>query len=831
MHIAIIGLCFTDARGIAFQHDAVLVALSFGIAVAGSFAALEMIERWRNANGVPARFWQLASATAFGGSIWAMHFVALLALKIGLPLTYAPGPTVLSLLTAIGVVGLGLQIIRAGISWRRIAGAGITVGFGIATMHYVGMSGVRFPGSLAYTPSLWGLSLLIAIAAATCALWLSLTLQARWQRAAVALVMGGAICGMHYTGMAASVFQVDPLAHVTAGEPRSLLAIAVALMTLALIMCALLLVAADRRLFVARRHEADVLSLSNRKLLQVNADLALRNEQFEAVLSNMKQGVCLFDSENRLEISNGRYAEIYRLPPGATRVGNSLGEILQARADAGSSPDMSTADYLAQRNEVVVANHAADSIVTLKNGRIISISHQPMPNGGWVATHEDITDRQQAETRIAFMAKHDALTRLPNRVLFHERLAEAIEMTTRGTGCALLCLDLDKFKTVNDTLGYPIGDRLLQAMADRLRACLRDGDTMARLGGDEFAIIQPAVARSADAEVLATRIIDTLRRPFDIDSHQIGIGISVGVALAPTDGTSCEALLKNADIALYLAKLEGSKLRFFEPGMDARIQARRSLEEDLREAIVRDQFEIHYQPLIDLTRRKVTGFEALLRWQHPARGLVSPAEFIPVAEETGMIVAIGKWVLRTACFEAENWPADISVAVNLSAVQFKEGDLVASVKEALAASGLRADRLELEITESVLLQDATATLTALHELRAMGISVALDDFGTGYSSLSYLHSFPFDKIKIDQSFVRDMVTNKDSMAIIRAITGLGHSLRMKTTAEGVETLEQLTALRQEGCTQIQGYLFSRPRPAGELPLLIESLQQIESGAV
>jgi predicted signal transduction protein with EAL and GGDEF domain len=325
--------------------------------------------------------------------------------------------------------------------------------------------------------------------------------------------------------------------------------------------------------------------------------------------------------------------------------------------------------------------------------------------------------------------------------------------------------------------------------------------------------------------------MDAFHNPIDVQGHLIVAGLSVGVALAPGDGATSETLLRNADIALYLAKTEGRGIvRFFEPEMDARIQLRRALELDLRDAVRRNEFEIYYQPMISLAAGKLTGFEALLRWHHPVRGLVSPAEFIPVAEETGLIVAIGAWVLRIACLEAQSWPADISVAVNLSSVQFKKGDLVGTVRDALTSSGLQPDRLELEITESVLLLDSVATVGALHQLRAMGIAIALDDFGTGYSSLSYLRSFPFDKIKIDQSFVRDLVENKESMSIVRAVTGLGHSLSMTTTAEGVETQEQLVRLRAEGCTEVQGYLFSRPRPANELPMLIERLQPVGEDA-
>ena len=826
MRFQIAGLCFTDAEGIGFHHDLGLVALSYVIAVGGSYASLEMIERWRSARSAQARYWQLASAVALGGSIWSMHFIAMLALRIDLPLTYAPVLTLLSLLIAISVVWCGLQILVPDASWARISCAGIVVGLGVAAMHYVGMAAVRFPGHLAYTPSLWSLSLLIAIAAATVALWLSLMLRERWQRAAAALAMGVAICGMHYTGMASTVFQVDPLAGIAPGLSRGPLVAAVTLTTLALILCALVFVAIDRRLLASTMREALALRQSNAKLALANAELELGRQQLDAVLSNISQGLCFFDADRRLLLSNRRYAEIYGLSADQIHPGIPLKEILTLRAATGGVPDMTPDDYIAGTQAQASAFTPDGMVVHLKNGRIISIRHQPMPDGGYVATHEDITDRRQAEARVVFLARHDALTQLPNRVLFHERLDQAVEMIGRGNGCAVLFLDLDHFKLVNDTLGHPVGDALLQAAAERLQACVREVDTLARLGGDEFAIIQLGVDRPDDASLLANRIVAAFRDPFDIDGHQLVIGTSVGVAVAPGDGTSSQKLLTNADIALYLAKTEGrGTVRFFEPEMDARIQLRRALELDLRGAIARNEFEIYYQPLVNLAAGRVVAFEALLRWHHPIRGLVFPAEFIPLAEETGMIVLIGEWALRAACVEAETWPQDISVAVNLSPIQFKKGNLVATVKSALDISGLRPDRLELEITKSILLQDTASILTALHQLRKMGVAVALDDFGTGYSSLSYLRSFPFDKIKIDQSFVRDLIKNDDAMSIIRAVTGLGHNLRMTTTAEGVETLEQLDKLREEGCTEVQGYIFSRPIPASGLPALINSLQK------
>jgi diguanylate cyclase (GGDEF)-like protein/PAS domain S-box-containing protein len=434
----------------------------------------------------------------------------------------------------------------------------------------------------------------------------------------------------------------------------------------------------------------------------------------------------------------------------------------------------------------------------------------------------DVTERKQAEARIAYMAHHDALTDLPNRVLFNERLNELLARVRRnGESLAVHCLDLDHFKGVNDTLGHPIGDELLKTVAQRLGKSLRDTDMVARLGGDEFAIIQFPLGGPNEASQLATTLIEIVSKPYEVHGHEFVVGASIGIALAPGDGEASDALLRNADMALYRAKAEGrGTAHFFEPDMDRRIQARRMLELDLRKAFAHSEFELFYQPLINLQANAVAGFEALLRWRHPERGMIAPAEFIPLAEEIGLIVPLGEWVLRQACTEAMRWPAGLKVAVNLSPAQFRNRGVVNAVMTALAYSRLPADRLELEITESVLLGETEANLATLHQLRSIGVSISMDDFGTGYSSLSYLRSFPFDKIKIDRSFVSELSRRPDCVAIIRAVAGLGMSLGIATTAEGVETREQLERVRAEGCTEVQGYLFSPPRPASEIGALI-----------
>lgn len=440
---------------------------------------------------------------------------------------------------------------------------------------------------------------------------------------------------------------------------------------------------------------------------------------------------------------------------------------------------------------------------------------------GFLVAIVDITERRKAEARIAYMAHHDSLTNLANRAAYQERLQLALEQSRQaGNGVAVLCIDLDLFKNVNDSFGHPTGDRLLTLVADRLASQVGGSGLAARLGGDEFAVMLAGVSSPNEASDYAARLIEVLSVPYDIDGIDIVIGASVGIALSPGDGESGEQLLRNADMALYRAKSEGGGVhRFFEKEMDRQAQRRRDMELDLRRALINGEFELHYQPLVDLTEDRITGFESLLRWRHPVKGMISPAEFIPVAEDIGLIVGIGEWVLREACAEAVKWPDNIKVAVNLSPVQFRSRNLVQAVVTALAHSGLSPLRLELEITESVFLAETEANLAILHQLRGLGVRISMDDFGTGYSSLSYLRSFPFDKIKIDRSFVRDLAERPDCLAIVRAISGLGRSLDITTTAEGVETVDQLESLRAEGCDEVQGFLFSPARPSVELAQL------------
>jgi diguanylate cyclase (GGDEF)-like protein/PAS domain S-box-containing protein len=546
------------------------------------------------------------------------------------------------------------------------------------------------------------------------------------------------------------------------------------------------------------------------------ADLHAQNMRFNAAVSNMSQGLVMFDRDARLVICNSRYAEMYGLRPDEIRAGLMLRQLLERRAAAGTfSGDIE--QYLESLSATIKAGTTTSQFVELDDGRTIAVVNVPMAGDGWVATHEDITDRRRSEMQIAHMARHDALTDLPNRVLLRERLAEALIHVERGQRLAVLCLDLDHFKNVNDSLGHPVGDELLRAVASRLRGCVRETDTIARVGGDEFAVIQTDITDATDAERLALRLAEVIAAPYDLQGHMVVTTTSIGIAVAPVDGIEADELLKHADIALYGAKADGRGVyRFFEPRMDARMKARRALELALRKALANDEFELYYQPAVKLDGETVDCCEALLRWNHPEQGLIMPADFIPIAEEIGLIVPIGEWVIRRACQEAAAWPDDIRVAVNLSPTQLNNSLLFPTVLNALTAAQLPAHRLELEITEAVLMENTEANLRTLHGLRALGIRISMDDFGTGYSSLSYLRSFPFDKIKIDRCFITGLGDDAESAAIVQAVAGLAQQLSMTTTAEGVETRTQLDRVRELGCTDVQGHFYSPPIPAGEL---------------
>ncbi|MHC2315589.1 diguanylate cyclase (GGDEF)-like protein [Bradyrhizobium diazoefficiens] len=785
--------CLTD------QHDWRLVALGGAVCLLASAAAISLFQRARAASGGARVSWIALDAVVAGCGIWATHFIAMQAYGPGAGGAYNIPVTVLSLIFAIAVTFVGLSISVSATRTIPVALGGAVVGGGVAAMHYTGMMALEIPARIGWATDTVAVSIVLGI------VFGSLALVVAGRRDGVANALGAtvlltvAIVSHHFTAMGAVELTPDPSIVISGlSIPPAPLSVLTASAAVAIIAIALAAAVLDRR---------------------AKGELGRQQVVLDTALENMSQGLCMFDADGKIMLFNERYAAMLRRTDIAL-TGRLLVDVL--REEQAKGQWQGDADEFFARLVIDAREGRTTSQVVNRLGRSIRVVNQPMQGGGWVATFEDITEWLEAQAKISHMARHDALTGLPNRVLFHEQLEQGLRRTGSGDQLAVLCLDLDHFKDINDSLGHPIGDALLKEVGRRLKATVGESDTVARLGGDEFAVVQIGRSEEAAARCLAGRLVEVISAPYEIDDHQIVIGVSIGISLSPQDGSNADELLKNADLALYRAKADGrGTYRFFETGMDARAQARRLLEMDLRAALQRDEFQPYYQPIRDVASGRVVVFEALLRWNHPQRGLIAPINFIPLAEETGLIVQLGEFVLRSACTDAATWPDDVDVAVNLSPVQFRNPNLIASVTAALTVSGLPARRLELEITESVLLQNSEATLTTLHELRAMGVRISLDDFGTGYSSLSYLRSFPFDKIKIDRSFVSELATREDSMAIIRAVTGLGRSLGIVTTAEGVENDAQLELLRREGCTQAQGYLFSKPRPASDVALMLE----------
>jgi diguanylate cyclase (GGDEF)-like protein len=551
-------------------------------------------------------------------------------------------------------------------------------------------------------------------------------------------------------------------------------------------------------------------------------DISLLANRFDTALNNMPHGLCMFDAERRIVVANQKLNELLGLPPERELKGSSPRQLIASVVEAGLISGPNAERAVGGLDARLVAGGNDDIIVEMQNGRTLELTVQPMENGGMVLLVEDITERKAAEARINHLARFDALTGLPNRTILRNRMDEALADCRSDSMCAVHFIDLDQFKQVNDTLGHTRGDLLLVAVAKRLRCAVRDSDVIARFGGDEFVVLQTSIKSLEECAALATRILRALHGTYELDGHVVMVSASSGISIAPRNGTDADQLLRNADMALYRAKSERrGTWRWFEPEMEADAQARRNLELDLRTATENNAFDLYYQPLFDLRTRRIVACEALLRWPHHERGMISPAEFIPVAEEMGLIVEIGNQVLRKACLECGRWPDDVRVAVNLSSIQFGRSNIPALVRETLAATNLPARRLEIEITETTLLQDTHRTRAELRQLEALGVSISLDDFGTGYSSLSYLHSFPLHKVKIDQSFLQDLGNNERRLTLLRGMARLSAELGLRVAVEGVETEEQLALVAAEDSVdEVQGYLLGRPLPAADIRKLL-----------
>jgi diguanylate cyclase (GGDEF)-like protein len=764
------------------EHDFRLVLVAGTICLLAAFTAFSIFEQARRAERRPWAWTALAGFVA-GTGIWATHFIAMLAYRPNLPIGYDLPLTLLSIAAAVLITGAGwTAALRSGRFGTLVAGT--MIGAGIGTMHYAGMAAVKLPGRFAWDTTMVLASVILgtALSAAALAEHRRKPQLLPWRPA---LLFTLAICGLHFTAMAAASIHPDSsLAVPAAAIDGKLLTLAVVAMALVILAIGFLMVLFDRKLASNAIEEA--------RRLRTFADAAV-------------EGLVVIDGERIVDANKSflALAGFETLGDAPERLSDLLIEVnLGGLAMAPDAPPVECrllrADGESREVELLLRPLAWRGAEL----RILAV--------------RDISERKEAAERIAHLAFHDSLTGLPNRSVFVDHLARTVARADESADpVAVLCVDLDGFKAVNDIYGHPAGDALLIAAAQRLRAAVRGHELVARLGGDEFAVVQAGGEQPGHAGLLAQRVVEALAEPFAIGSDTVRISASVGVALFPADPAAPESLVKNADMALYRAKADGrGTARCYEAAMDEALRRRRQLEADLRQAIGRGELSVHYQPLADLGSGSILGFEALLRWTHSSLGAIGPATFIPLAEESGFILKLGEWVLREACGEAARWTPALKLSVNLSPVQFTQGDLAAEVEAILAETGLDPTRLELEVTEGLLIKDAEKAIVILERLKALGVQISMDDFGTGYSSLSYFRMFPFDKVKIDQSFIRDMIDNPQARAIIRSVIGLGRGLGMPVVAEGVETAEQLDALRAEGCDQVQGYWISRPGPIG-----------------
>jgi len=902
------------------QHDYRLVILAVVVCAVGSFTAFVIYSHARQRPSSSNSGWLFAAGLCTGGTIWATHFIAMLAYEGGVPAAYAPALTIMSLGISFVLTTAGLKAASLG-GRTKVAAGGAIIGLGIAAMHFTGMEALVVAGTKQWDPALVTAAIVAGMLLTTAAM---LNFHEGQGIRAVATAAGFltlGICTLHFTAMGAVTITPDLTISVAQSHlGGAAMAIAIAgitalvlgagfmasihvrraaqktalstrelvdaTMEAQILACSGTVVNANRRaaelwesapehlvgkaifgdllldgvptvrtdatfalrtrlkaaggsvipvevvrqpLPAAERANevytvrylrdsiatTDRLKRMNDELQSRERELRMQNMRFDTAMNNMTQGLCMFDAQHRVVVSNARFAELYGLSAEQMRPGTTLREVIERRIANGIYGGESPEAYLHERLSAIVKD--LDMIQDLSDGRCMAISLRLMPEGGWVTTHEDVTERRRIEARLSHMAHHDALTDLPNRVLLRQKLEQALQGIKRGDPfLAVLMLDLDRFKEVNDTLGHLAGDALIKTIAERLREGMRQTATVSRFGGDEFAILESFSNRD-DIEALPKRVQEIINRPFELEGHSVAVGTTIGIAVAPADGTDPDELLKKADLALYRAKSDArGTYRFFEPQMDVLLQERRALERDLRLALPAGQLELYYQPLVNLERDETSGYEALLRWHHPSRGPISPTVFIPLAEETGLITALGEWVLQQACAEAMRWPGDLKVAVNLSVMQFKSRNLMRMVIGVLATTQLPPRRLELEITESVMLNDAEGVFATLRNLHQLGVRIVLDDFGTGFSSLSYLLRFPFDKIKIDRSFIQGLSQEGPSLVLVRSLIQMGQGLNVDVTAEGVETQQQLDLLRAEGCTEVQGFYISPPRPADEV---------------
>jgi diguanylate cyclase (GGDEF)-like protein len=804
------------------QHDWRLVLLAAVVCFSGSLVAVNIFHHSIASRSRTRLIWIAITGGAIGYAIWATHFIAMLAYDPSVPIGYSVALTGLSLAAAMALTSFGFGFAANDPGPCSAAVGGGIVGAGIASMHYLGMWAVEVPGRIAWSMPYVLASIVLGILFAMAALVIAIRQGGKWRTFAAAVLLTLAIVSHDFTAMGAVGITPDPtrLPSDLSLSP-TYLAVAIAGVALSILGMSLIGVLADHRLATKTSRFQEIIRQLYAARQQVEASQKELQEQrfrLNMAINNMSQGLLMFDSSERITVCNRRYIEMYGLSPDVVKPGCTFRKLILHRQETGSFPGDVDSYHSSLLNNL--AHGTATQQSRLPDGRSIQIINHPLANGGWVATHEDVTEQRSAEAKIAYMAHHDVLTGLANRATLAQKIDEAAARYRRrgDQPFSILLLDLDRFKYVNDTLGHPLGDALLREAAKRLKACIREIDVLGRLGGDEFAIIQMGeINQRKAASALANHITEVMSQPFNIGDNEVSIGASIGIALAPEHATDPDSLLKMADLALYRAKSAGrGNYQFFALEMTEAACARREVEIELSQAVRSDELKLHYQPIIDIQTNKICGAEALIRWHHPTKGTISPDQFIPLAEQNGLIHQIGKWVLYTACSEAATWPANVKIAINLSPAQLRKANLYEMVVAVLAHSGLEPARLELEITETALIESATECLPTLRQLKSLGVTVALDDFGTGYSSLSQLTMFPFDKVKIDRSFVRELANRSDCAAIVCAIANLGRALNIVTTAEGIETEEQLTLARTAGCSLAQGYFFGGAVPASDL---------------
>jgi diguanylate cyclase (GGDEF)-like protein/PAS domain S-box-containing protein len=786
------------------DHDLRLVLLAAAICLFGAVSTLSVSSR--AAGKKRTALWLALLSVCAAATVWSTHFIAMLAYKVSMPMTYDPGLTALSFAGGAVVMGLGFFI---AMRFRRASTArlfgGAILGLGVVVLHYVGMAALRMPGHLTYSPDLVAASVIFSLGFGALSLFVEFGPSRSLGRVTSTLLMIAMIVALHFTAMGA-VNVEHGLTHSTTadGVSRSVLVTAVAVASLFILLIAMTGAVVDQR---------------------VSTRLAAEADRFRTLAEGAFEGIVVH-RDGTIVDANAVARRMFGLDENAA--GQSIREwFAQATGEypiplaAGEEdrtlelvlrrPDGSTFPAEICRRRILLTDGAEGELFAIR----------------------DITSRKDAEARLAHLALHDSLTDMPNRRFFMELAQKNISLAQRtGERFALLAVDLDDFKLINDIHGHAAGDELIRVTARRIAATVRDADISARFGGDEFAIVQTCASQPHLAIALAERLLDVLRAPVHLDGAEVTISVSIGVALYPDDGTTVQDLLRNADTAMYRAKADGKATsRFFEPQMDAALVARRKLEQGLRRAVVEDRLSVVYQPIVDSSCRTPLAFEALVRWHDEELGLVMPGDFIPVAEETGLIVPIGEFVLRRACFDAMTWPEPLRVAVNLSAVQFRRKGLIETVQRALADSGLPGNRLELEVTETLLVENRDDALRVLTELKTLGVRIAMDDFGTGYSSLSYLQSFPFDKIKIDRVFVSDLPANMQNASIVRAVAAMGKSLKMRVVAEGVQTDVQAELMKELECDEMQGYLIARPMSVSDIDAFLSDYTDAATGTL